>query len=138
MTTVIRPPFTQDTARQKVQIAQDLWNSKNPDAVVLAYTVDSIWRNRTQWVVGHREIGALLTRKWQRELDYKLNKELFIFSEDRIAVNFTYEYHDADGQWYRAHGLEHWQFNVDGLMQSRQASINEERISPEQRVLSDS
>lgn len=134
MTVVVKPPFTQRSAAQKVQVAQDLWNTRNPASVALAYTADSVWRNRAERVQGHEAIVALLTRKWRRELDYQLRKELFIFSEDRIAVNFSYVYHDDVGQWYRAHGLEHWQFDVDGLMSSRQASINEEKITAEERI----
>ncbi len=135
MTTALKPPFNLDTARQKVQRAEDLWNGKNPSAVVLAYTKDSQWRNRSEFVQGHAEIEALLSRKWARELDYKLKKELFSFANNRIAVQFSYEYHDDSGQWFRTYGLEHWEFDDEGLMHTRNASINEQTISSNEREI---
>ena len=135
MTSQIKPPFNQQTASQKVQRAEDLWNGKNPQQVALAYTEDSKWRNRNEFVQGRDEITQLLTRKWQRELDYRLKKELFSFSDNRIAVNFQYEYRNDSGQWFRAYGNEHWEFDEDGLMRHRQASINELPILEEERVL---
>ena len=133
MTKQIKPPFTLETARLKVQRAQDLWNGKDPQKVALAYTENSQWRNRTEQVQGREDIARLLTRKWQRELDYQLKKELFVFSDNRIAVDFEYEYHDDSGQWFRAFGLEHWQFDDEGLMHTREASINELAIDESDR-----
>lgn len=135
MTSQIKPPFTQETAIEKVQRAEDLWNGKNPQQVAMAYTEDSIWRNRSEFVQGRDEIAQLLTRKWDRELDYRLKKDLFSFSDNRIAVHFQYEYRNASGQWFRAYGNEHWEFDEDGLMKNRDASINELPISEQQRVL---
>jgi len=135
MTKQVKPPFTLETAKLKVQRAEDLWNNRNPEEVALAYTSNSSWRNRNEFVQGHDEIIQLLTRKWQRELDYKLKKELFIFSNDCIAVQFQYEYHDDNGQWFRAFGIEHWQFDEQGLMHTREASINEIAISKDARNL---
>ena len=129
------PPFTFETATQKVQLAEDAWNSQNPERVSLAYTVDSEWRNRSQFINGRAEIVKFLTAKWQKELDYKLKKELWAFTDNRIAVRFEYEYHDAAGQWYRAYGNENWEFNGHGLMQKRFASINDVLINPEDRRL---
>lgn len=122
------PPFTEETARAKVQRAEDLWNTRNPQKVALAYTEDCLWRNRDEFVRGHAEIIAFLTRKWEKELDYQLRKELFLFSDDKIAVQFDYSWHDAAGRRYRSHGLEHWEFAADGRMQKRTASINDERL----------
>lgn len=122
---VIRPPFTQSAAREKVQIAEDLWNTRNPQTVARAYTDDSIWRNRDQFIFGRAEIEAFLTSKWQKELDYKLKKELFLFSDNKIAVQFEYTWRDAGGKNYRSYGIEHWEFVADGLMQKRTASIND-------------
>jgi nuclear transport factor 2 (NTF2) superfamily protein len=119
------PPFTEETARAKVQRAEDLWNTRDPKKVALAYTEDSIWRNRDQFIKGHTEIEAFLTKKWQKELDYKLKKELFLFSDNKIAVQFEYTWRDAGGKYYRAYGLEHWVFAPDGRMQKRTASIND-------------
>ncbi len=131
----LKPPFTLESATAKVQRGEDLWNGKNPEKVALAYTPDSVWRNRVDFVKGREDIAALLTRKWNRELDYKLKKELFTFSDNRIAVHFVYEYHDDSGQWFQAHGNEHWDFDKEGLMQTRDASINEMPISADQRTL---
>jgi hypothetical protein len=133
MTTAIKPPFSLETALEKVQRAEDLWNSKDPERVALAYTPDSQWRNRSEFVQGRQDIARLLTRKWQRELDYKLKKELFTFADNRIAVHFEYEYHDDSGQWFRAYGNEHWEFDDEGLMHTRDASINEQAIDEDQR-----
>lgn len=127
------PPFTEDTARQKVQLAEDGWNSRNPERVALAYTVDSEWRNRAEFFNGRVEIVAFLKRKWARELDYRLKKELWAFTGNRIAVRFEYEFHDATGQWYRAYGNENWEFNAEGLMQRRVASINDAPIAESER-----
>lgn len=129
------PPFTFETATQKVQLAEDAWNSKDPERVSLAYTIDSEWRNRSQFINGRTEIVQFLTTKWQKELDYKLKKELWAFTGNRIAVRFEYEYHDAAGQWYRAYGNENWEFNEHGLMQKRYASINDVLINEADRRL---
>ena len=130
---VLKPPFTEATARQKVQIAEDLWNTKDPKRVAKAYTEDSQWRNRSEFLQGHAEIEEFLARKWGKELGYKLKKQLFLFSVDKIAVQFEYEWHDASGQWYRSYGLEHWEFAADGRMKKRTASINDDCITPQQR-----
>ncbi len=135
MTTALIPPFNLETAREKVQRAEDLWNSRDPERVALAYTPDSQWRNRSEFVQGRAEISRLLTRKWSRELDYRLKKELFTYADNRIAVHFEYEYHDDSGQWFRAYGNEHWEFSADGLMHTRDASINEQPINASQRTL---
>lgn len=127
------PPFTRDTAIQKVRMAEDGWNTRNPEKVSLAYTEDCHWRNRAEFVTGRAEIVGLLTRKWTRELDYRLIKELWAFEGNRIAVRFAYEYHDDSGQWYRAYGNENWEFAADGLMQRRLASINEAPIAAADR-----
>ncbi|MFF3286468.1 nuclear transport factor 2 family protein [Streptomyces sp. NPDC003023] len=119
------PPFTQQTALQKVQAAEDAWNTHDPHRVALAYTRDSTWRNRDVFVNGRGEIIDFLTRKWERELDYALRKSLWAFQEDRIAVRFQYEWHDAAGQWWRSHGNELWEFDEHGLMRRREASIND-------------
>ena len=119
------PPFTQETAIQKVRMAEDSWNSRDPEKVALAYTVDSRWRNRAEFVNGRQAIVAFLTRKWAKELDYRLIKELWAFTENRIAVRFAYEWHDDSGNWYRSYGNENWQFNDVGLMQLRLACIND-------------
>lgn len=129
----IRPPFTRETAIAKVQAAEDAWNSRDPDRVVLAYTVDSGWRNRAEFLQGRDEIRAFLTRKWQRELDYRLRKELWAFDTHRIAVRFEYEWHDDSGQWYRSYGNEMWAFDEDGLMAQRYASINDATIRDDER-----
>jgi uncharacterized protein len=119
------PPFTLETALQKVRGAEDGWNSCNPERVSLVYTLESRWRNRSEFVVGRPAIVAFLTRKWARELDYRLIKELWAFNKNRIAVRFAYEWHDDSGQWFRSYGNENWQFNVTGLMEARHASIND-------------
>jgi nuclear transport factor 2 (NTF2) superfamily protein len=126
-------PFTLETARIKVQAAEDAWNSRDPQRVALAYTPDSVWRNRDQFVTGRDEIVAFLTRKWERELDYALRKDLWAFTDDRIAVRFQYECHDADGQWWRSYGNEVWEFDTEGLMRRREASINDVRITADRR-----
>jgi nuclear transport factor 2 (NTF2) superfamily protein len=133
MTQQIKPPFTFKTAMQKVQRAEDLWNSKNPERIALAYTKNSQWRNRNEFVQGRENITKLLARKWKQELNYTLKKELFTFSDNRIAVHFEYEYHNDSGQWFRAYGNEHWEFDSDGLMQARDASINEQPINESDR-----
>jgi uncharacterized protein len=117
------PPFTQETATQKVRLAEDGWNSRDPEKVALAYTVDSRWRNRSEFITGRNEIVAFLTRKWARELDYRLIKELWTFAGNRIAVRFAYEWHDDSGNWFRSYGNENWEFDNDGLMRLRLASI---------------
>lgn len=128
------PPFTHETAVLKVRKAEDAWNSRNPGQVSLSYTEDSTWRNRSIWVHGREEIRAFLTEKWQKELEYRLIKELWAFTGNRIAVRFAYEWHDADGQWFRSYGNENWEFQAEGLMQVRYASINDVPILPEQRL----
>ncbi|MEH6517170.1 MAG: nuclear transport factor 2 family protein [Halioglobus sp.] len=133
MSEQLKPPFNLETAKLKVQRAEDLWNGKDPARIALAYTENSQWRNRSEFVEGRKAITELLTRKWQRELDYRLKKELFAFTENRIAVHFEYEYHDDSGQWFRAYGNENWDFDKDGLMQVRDASINEQTISKTER-----
>lgn len=119
------PPFTVESATQKVRLAEDAWNSRDPERVALAYTVDSAWRNRAEFVNGRAEIIDLLKRKWARELDYRLIKELWAFRENRIAVRFAYEWHDAAGSWFRSYGNENWEFDENGLMRRRFASIND-------------
>jgi nuclear transport factor 2 (NTF2) superfamily protein len=126
--TDIRPPFTAETAAAKVQAAEDAWNSKDPERVSRSYTEDSEWRNRDQFINGRAEIVAFLTQKWQRELDYRLRKQLWAFTDNRIAVRFEYESHDANGQWWRSYGNELWEFTDEGLMARRFASINDEPI----------
>ena len=128
------PPFTLETAHQKVRAAEDGWNSRNPERVSLAYTDDSAWRNRNEFLRGRAEIVAFLTRKWHRELDYRLIKELWAFTENRIAVRFAYEYHDDSGNWFRAYGNENWEFDPHGLMRTRHASINDLPITPDARL----
>ena len=127
------PPFTEDTAREKVQAAEDGWNTRDPERVALAYTVDSAWRNRDEFFSGREAIVAFLRRKWERELDYSLRKELWSFSGNRISVRFEYESRDADGQWWRSHGNEHWEFDDIGLMSRRDASINDYKIAEDER-----
>ena len=123
------PPFTRETAIQKVRAAEDAWNTRDPARVPNAYTHDSRWRNRDEFFSGREAIAAFLARKWARELDYRLIKELWAFTENRIAVRFVYELHDADGQWWRSHGNENWLFDADGAMAERHASINDVRIA---------
>jgi nuclear transport factor 2 (NTF2) superfamily protein len=128
------PPFTLETARQKVRGAEDGWNSRDPERVSLAYTDDSIWRNRSEFIQGRSNIVAFLARKWNRELDYRLIKELWAFTDNRIAVRFAYEYHDDSGNWFRANGNENWEFDTHGLMRARHASINDLPITPAARL----
>ena len=127
------PPFTHETAIQKVRLAEDGWNSRDPEKVALAYSVDSRWRNRSEFVNGRDAIIAFLTRKWAKELEYRLIKELWAFTENRIAVRFAYESHDDSGNWYRSYGNENWEFNADGLMVFRYASINDLPINESDR-----
>jgi nuclear transport factor 2 (NTF2) superfamily protein len=127
------PPFTLETAAQKVQAAEDAWNTRDPERVSLGYSEDSVWRNRDTFVTGRAEIVAFLTSKWERELDYALRKNLWCFDENRIAVRFQYECHDRDGQWWRSYGNELWEFNAHGLMIRREASINDLRIAEQDR-----
>ena len=127
------PPFTEETARQKVQAAEDAWNTRDPQRVSLAYTEDTEWRNRTDFLNGREEVVAFLTRKWERELDYRLRKTLWAFTGNRIAVRFEYEWHDADGQWWRSHGNENWEFDEHGYMARRYASINDQPIREAER-----
>lgn len=131
--TVIRPPFDHESALAKVRAAEDAWNSRDPHRVSLAYSIDSQWRNRDQFVQGRDQIQAFLTHKWERELDYRLTKSLWSFTENHIAVRFQYEYHNAAGQWFRAYGNELWEFDDDGLMRRREASINDVAIEEHQR-----
>jgi nuclear transport factor 2 (NTF2) superfamily protein len=127
------PPFTAATAAQKARLAEDAWNSRDPARVALAYTEHSKWRNRAEFFEGRAAIEAFLTRKWQRELDYRLIKEVWAFTADRIAVRFAYEWHDDSGNWYRSHGNEQWEFDEHGLMRRREASINDVRINEGER-----
>ncbi len=127
------PPFDADTAAQKVQAAEDAWNTRDPEKVALAYTEDSVWRNRDRFVRGRAEIVAFLTEKWERELDYALRKELWAFHGNRIGVRFQYESHDASGQWWRSYGNELWEFAEDGLMRRREATINDRAIAGSER-----
>ena len=127
------PPFTEETATQKVRMAEDAWNGRDPAKVALAYTPDSQWRNRAEFFDGRAEIEAFLTRKWNRELDYRLIKELWTFGGNRIAVRFAYEYHDDSGNWFRAYGNENWEFDENGLMRRRIASINDLPIAESDR-----
>lgn len=127
------PPFSIETAIEKVRLAEDGWNGRNPEKVALAYTLDSQWRNRAEFVNGREAIVAFLSRKWQRELDYRLIKELWAFHENRIAVRFAYEWHDDNGNWFRSYGNENWEFGDDGLMRKRFACINDAPIRSEDR-----
>jgi nuclear transport factor 2 (NTF2) superfamily protein len=129
------PPFTAASAAAKVRAAEDAWNSRDPDRVALAYTPDSRWRNRGTFLVGRAEIAAFLAAKWQRELDYRLVKQLWVHDGSRIAVRFAYEWHDAGGQWHRSYGNENWEFAADGLMARRIASINDVAIAEADRLL---
>src|SRR5579871_3091590 len=133
---IIKPPFTPETARLKVQAAQDAWNTRDPERVSLAYSEDSEWRNRAEFLRGRDEIRAFLQRKWAAELDYRLNTTLWGFRENRMAVSFEYEWHNESGQWFRSYGVELWEFDDDGLMRRRVASINDAPIdASERRVL---
>ncbi|WP_327685489.1 nuclear transport factor 2 family protein [Streptomyces sp. NBC_00467] len=128
------PPFTRESAADKVRLAEDGWNSRTPEKVALAYTEDSRWRNRAERFAGRDRIVAFLTRKWARELDYRLIKELWAYDRDRIAVRFAYEWHDDSGQWYRSYGNENWEFDENGLMRVRHASINDAPIQESDRA----
>lgn len=127
------PPFTLETARQKVRLAEDAWNTRDPERVALVYTEDTHWRNRAEFLDGREAVKAFLRRKWDRELDYRLIKELWAFGGHRIAVRFAYEWHDDAGQWYRSYGNENWEFNDEGLMVNRHASINDKPIAETER-----
>jgi uncharacterized protein len=127
------PPFTRETAIQKIRLAEDAWNTRDPERVSLAYTVDSRWRNRAEFPVGRAQIVEFLKRKWEKELDYRLIKELWAFEGNRIAVRFAYEWHDDAGQWYRSYGNENWEFSEQGLMKTRHASINDLPIEESER-----
>jgi len=129
------PPFTMETALQKVKAAEDAWNTKDPEKVCLAYTIDTEWRNRTDFINGREEVKKFLTKKWEKELDYKLKKELWGFKENRMAVRFEYEWHDTTGQWFRSYGNELWEFDEKGYMSKRFASINDLPIAEADRKL---
>ena len=136
MTNEVRPPippFTEDSATEKVRLAEDAWNSRQPERVALAYTPDSRWRNRAEFIAGRDEIVRFLRRKWNRELDYRLIKELWAFRQNRVAVRFAYEWHDDSGQWHRSYGNENWEFDERGLMRVRIASINDTPITVGER-----
>lgn len=128
------PPFTEETARQKVRMAENAWNGRDPVKVSLAYTPDSRWRNRSEFPVGREQIVEFLIRKWDKEQEYRLIKELWAFTGNRIAVRFAYEWHDENGQWYRSYGNENWEFSAEGLMQVRHASINDLAITENDRL----
>ena len=128
------PPFTAQTAAQKARMAEDAWNSRDPERVSVAYTPDSWWRNRSEFLVGRPAIVEFLSRKWQRELDYRLIKEVWAFTGDHIAARFAYEWHDESGAWFRSHGNEQWAFDADGLMRRREASINDVPITEGDRL----
>jgi nuclear transport factor 2 (NTF2) superfamily protein len=130
---VLVPPFTQETAVQKVRLAEDGWNGRDPEKVALAYTADSRWRNRAEFIVGRTEIAAFLARKWAKELDYRLIKELWAFAGNRIAVRYAYEWDDDSGSWFRSYGNENWEYDAAGLMQRRHASINDLPINATDR-----
>lgn len=127
------PPFTENSAKQKVRLAEDAWNSRDAQRVALAYTIDSQWRNRAEFITGRAQIVEFLQRKWQRELDYRLIKELWAYSDHRIAVRFAYEWRDDSGHWFRSYGNENWEFSAQGLMQARHASINDLPITEAER-----
>ncbi|MBP6390979.1 MAG: nuclear transport factor 2 family protein [Flavobacteriales bacterium] len=127
------PPFTEATAREKIQMAEDAWNSKDPERVAKAYSEDSEWRNRSEFITGREEIITFLKRKWAKELDYKLRKDYWAHGDDRIAVRFEYEWHDEQGNWFRSYGNENWEFDANGLMRKRYASINDVPIREEER-----
>lgn len=135
MNTIIKPPFTKETALAKVKLAENAWNTKDPEKVSLAYTIDSEWRNRTEFLKGREAITEFLTRKWKKELDYRLMKELWCYNDNRISVRFEYEWRDADNpdQWYRTHGNEHWEFDDKGLMCRRDMSANDYLIDEKER-----
>ncbi|WP_299244245.1 nuclear transport factor 2 family protein [uncultured Aquimarina sp.] len=129
------PPFNQETAKQKIQMAEDAWNSKDPIAISNAYSLDTEWRNRNQFINGRAEVQIFLSDKWKKELDYKLKKELWAYQDNRIAVRFEYEYRDKNDQWFRAYGNENWEFDENGLMKKRYASINDLKIKESERKL---
>lgn len=135
MSSPIKPPFTLETALQKIQMAENAWNTKDPEKVCLAYTEDTEWRNRSEFINGREEVKAFLKRKWAKELDYKLKKELWAFADNRIAVRFEYEWHDDSGNWFRSYGNENWEFDENGLMRKRFASINDVPIKESERRL---
>lgn len=135
MTMPITPPFTAETAARRVLLAEEAWNSRDPERVALGYSLDTRWRNRTEFLEGREAIVAFLRRKWSTELDYRLRKTLWGFRGNRIAVSFEYEWHDHSGQWYRSYGTELWEFDEDGLMRERRASINDAPIAAEERRL---
>ena len=134
MTNALVPPFTHETAVRKVRLGEDAWNSRDPDRIAMAYTPDSRWRNRAEFIEGRDSIRAFLRRKWEKELEYRLIKELWAFTADRIAVRFQYEWHDQSGSWFRAYGNENWEFDEQGLMRWRQASINDVPIKESDRL----
>jgi uncharacterized protein len=127
------PPFTQETAIQKIRMAEDAWNTRSPERVSLAYTIDSLWRNRSEFLTGREAIVRFLRHKWERELDYRLIKELWAYHDNRIAVRFAYEWHDESGHWFRSYGNENWEFEENGLMRRRIASINDASIAEKDR-----
>lgn len=129
------PPFTLETAKQKVQMAEDAWNSKDPERVSMAYTMDTEWRNRNEFINGREEVKLFLEKKWSKEINYKLKKELWVFMENRIAVRFEYEWQNEQGQWFRSYGNENWEFDENGFMQKRYASINDLAIEASERKL---
>lgn len=131
------PPFTMETALQKVQIAEDAWNTKDPEKVCMAYTLDTEWRNRTEFINGREEVKQFLKKKWEKELNYRLKKELWGFRETRMAVRFEYEWHNSEGQWFRSYGNELWEFDEDGYMRKRFASINDLSINEADRKFID-
>lgn len=131
----LKPPFTRETARAKVRAAQDAWNSRDPERVALAYTENSQWRNRDRFFSGREAIKSFLREKWSKELDYKLEKELWAYRDNRISVRFEYEWHDGQDQWFRSYGNEQWEFDTDGLMHRREASINDVPIRADERRL---
>lgn len=133
MASAIRPPFTEETAKAKVKAAEDVWNTRDPEVVALAYTPDSEWRNRTEFFKGREAIKEFLRRKWAKELEYRLMKELWAYTDNRISVRFEYEWHDETDQWFRTHGNEHWEFNEDGLMRRRDMSANDYPIQESER-----
>lgn len=133
-TSPLVPPFTRETATAKVRAGENLWNTRDPERVALGYTPDSRWRNRSTFLSGREQIVEFLRDKWATELDYRLIKELWAFGDERIAVRFAYEYHDAEGRWFRAYGNENWEFDSDGLMQTRHASINDVAITEADRL----
>ncbi len=135
MSNKIVPPFTEETAKAKIQMAEDGWNSKDPERVCLAYTIDTEWRNRSEFVNGREDVKRFLEGKWKKELDYKLKKSYWAHGDNRIAVRFEYEYRNHHGQWFRAYGNENWEFDEEGLMKKRFASINDVPITEEERRL---